>query len=165
MKYIISERQYFFLTEQSAIGLGPATAKVDPKEFDPHTRNTILQLSTAFIPYVGPYISAGIGLSDAKMYYDEGDKRMAGIVGLFSMIPGIGGLASKLGLGNIASKTLAEIGKKIGTGAKLTPAEIQIAQKVAQNAKVIQQSMNQKAKEVTKGFVAQNATAAATTNM
>ena len=162
MKYIISERQYYLLTEQSAIGLGPATANVDPKGFDPHTRNTILQLTTAFIPYVGPFISAGIGLHDAKKYYDEGNKRMAGIIGLFAMLPGIGGLTAKLGLGNIAPKTLAEIGKKIGTGAKLTPAEIQIANKVAVNAKVIQQSMNQKAKEVTKGFVAQNATVAAT---
>ena len=81
----------------------------DLKNIDPHTVNTLLAIGTAFIPFVGPFISAGIGLYDAKMYYDEGDTKTAGLVGLFACIPGIGGLASKLGLAKWTSKALGYV--------------------------------------------------------
>jgi hypothetical protein len=107
------------------------------KNMDPHTANTILQIATAFIPYVGPFISAGIGLYDAKMYYDEGDTKTAGLVGLFSVIPGIGGLSAKLGLTKWSAKALGELGKKISLGLKLTSTEIQVANIVAKNKNLI----------------------------
>jgi hypothetical protein len=104
---------------------------------DKHTILTILQIGTAFIPYVGPFISSGIGLYDAKTYYDEGDKKTAGLVGLFSIIPSIGGLARKMGLDKWSAKALSEIAKKISFGKKLLPAEIQVANKVVQYRNLI----------------------------
>jgi hypothetical protein len=80
----------------------------------------------------------GIGLADAAMYYNEGDKKTAGLVGMFAIIPGIGGLSSKLGLSKWGAKALGEIGKKIGMGAKLTSSEIQVANKIAQNRQLLQ---------------------------
>ena len=109
----------------------------DLKNIDPHTVNTLLAIGTAFIPFVGPFISAGIGLYDAKMYYDEGDTKTAGLVGLFACIPGIGGLASKLGLAKWTSKALGELGKKISIGSKLLPQEIQVANIIAKNKNLI----------------------------
>ena len=109
---------------------------------DKHTAMTILQIGTAFIPFVGPFISAGFGLADAAMYYNEGDKKTAGLVGIFSMIPGVGGLASKMGLGKWSAKALGEIGKKISFGSKLTPLESQVANRVAQYRQLIQTEMN-----------------------
>lgn len=119
---------------------------------DKHTILTILQISTAFIPYVGPLISGGIGLYDAKTYYDEGDKKTAGLVAMFSIIPGIGGLAGKLGLGKWGAKALGQIGKKISLGQKLLPVEIQVANKVVQNNKLIQSEV----KKLSKTAIAKN---------
>ena len=97
-----------------------------------HTTMTILQIGSAFIPFIGPFISAGIGLADAKKYYDDGDTKTAGLVGLFACIPGIGGLASKMGLAKWSAKALSEIAKKISLGKKLLPVEIQVANKIVQ---------------------------------
>ena len=104
---------------------------------DDHTVMTILQIGSAFIPLIGPFISAGIGLADAKMYYDEGDTKTAGLVALFSCIPGVGGLSTKLGLTKWTSKALGELGKKISMGSKLLPQEIQAAKIVAKNKNLI----------------------------
>lgn len=112
------------------------------KDIDPHTLMTIAQIGTAFIPFVGLFISAGIGLSDAAMYYNEGDKKTAGLIGVFSAIPGVGGLATKLGLTKFSAKALGEIGKKISFGSKLTPLESQVANRVAQYRQLIQTEMN-----------------------
>ena len=128
-----------YYAEEGGFKNEPTNVSIDgfynPK--DKHTLLTIAQIGTAFIPYVGTLISSGIGLYDAKTYYDEGDKKTAGLVAMFSIIPGIGGLAGKLGLGKWGAKALGQIGKKISLGLKLLPVEIQVANKVVQNNKLI----------------------------
>lgn len=104
---------------------------------DDHTVMTILQIGSVFIPFIGPFISAGIGLADAKMYYDDGDTKTAGLVALFACIPGVGGLATKLGLTKWTAKALGELGKKISMGSKLLPQEIKVANIVAKNKNLI----------------------------
>ena len=169
MKIIITESQHKFLVEQSdyimdkranaianvaGVRSDKDYQKTDKlidkahqgKPIDPHTLMTILQIGTAFIPVVGPFISAGIGLADAAMYYKEGDKKTAGLIGLFSVIPGIGGLASKMGLTKWSAKALGQIGKKISLGQKLSPVEIQVANKVAQNNTLIQSEVKKLSK-------------------
>jgi hypothetical protein len=154
MRYVITERQYRLISEQStptltssnqASSLQPTTnVKSGISEVPDISMHTVLMIggiAAAFVPYVGPFLSAGIGLYDAKLYYDEGDTKMAGLVGLFAIIPGIGGLAGKLGLGKWGAKALGEVGKKIGLGAKLTAQEVQVANIVAQNRNLIQQEI------------------------
>ena len=160
MKYVITERQYKTITEQwwndpkhpEWKQFAPTdyekreAKKIEQNlkglaELSPHTLMTILQIGTAFIPLVGPFISAGIGLADAAMYYNEGDKKTAGLIGVFSMIPGIGGLAGKLGLSKWTAKALGEVGKKISLGSKLSPLETQVANKVVQYRQLIQSEM------------------------
>ena len=104
---------------------------------DDHTAMTILQIGSAFIPFIGPLLSTGIGLADAALYYKEGDTKTAGLVALFSCIPGVGGLSTKLGLTKWTSKALGELGKKISMGSKLLPQEIQAAKIVAKNKNLI----------------------------
>jgi hypothetical protein len=165
MKYIITEQQYRFILEQKSDydmvnritkkvimeqSMGGMTSpqnfarysKESLEKMDPHTLMTITQIGTAFIPFVGPFISAGIGLTDAAMYYNEGDKKTAGLVGVLSVIPGIGGLASKLGLGKWSAKDLGEIGKKISMGKKLLPQEISAVKKIAKNKNLIFSEIN-----------------------
>lgn len=154
MRYLITERQYRLITEQApptltasnqTSALQPTTnvksGVYDVPDISMHTVLAIGGIAAAFVPLVGPLLSAGIGLYDAKLYYDEGDTKMAGLVGLFAIIPGIGGLAAKLGLGKWGAKALGEVGKKIGLGAKLTAQEVQVANIIAKNKNLIQQEI------------------------
>jgi len=137
-----SERQDFYSGNSERAGAALMSGSKKQMEYlhsiDPHTLLTITQIGTAFIPIVGPVISMGIGLADAAMYWNKGDKKTAGLIGVFSMIPGVGGLASKLGLGQFTAKALGEIGKKISLGLKLSPVEIQVVNRVAQYKQLIQ---------------------------
>ena len=133
---------------------------------DDHTVMTILQIGSVFIPFIGPFISAGIGLADAKMYYDDGDTKTAGLVALFACIPGVGGLATKLGLTKWTAKALGELGKKISMGSKLLPQEIKVANIVAKNKKLILADIKATpviAKEIAKQTAKQAAKQAVTT--
>lgn len=144
MKIIITEKQYRIITEQMSYYPGYAKDEEAARNWykqNAHTINTVLQIGSAFIPVIGPFISAGIGLADAAIYYKEGDTKTAGLIGLFSAIPGIGGLASKLGLTKWTAKALGEIGKKISLGAKLSPVEMQVTNRVAQYKQLIQSEM------------------------
>lgn len=48
----------------------------------------VLAIGALFIPGIGPFISLGIDLGNAAIYYNEGDKEMAGLVAALSIIPG-----------------------------------------------------------------------------
>lgn len=162
MKYIISERQYKIIEQSDSkfglerFGYNPNKPETMDKAadkqrqfnkdvadvvLDKHTLLTISSIGAAFIPFIGPFLSVGIDLANAALYYKEGDTKTAGMVGVFSMIPGVGGLAAKLGLAKWSSKALGEIGKKISLGQKLTPVESKVANRVAQYSQVIQTEM------------------------
>jgi hypothetical protein len=146
MKYIISERQYNLLSEQldSRMPFQPETFGYNPKKpettnaaaqkqkeffksIDPHTLAMILGIGSAFIPVVGPFISVGIGFADAALYYQEGDTKTAGLVAAFSLLPGLA-IANKIpGVKELGAKGMVLLASKIGSGAKLTKAEIEIA--------------------------------------
>jgi hypothetical protein len=169
MKIILTDKQYNFILEQRSdfamdrqsnamLRSSGIRSKEDynttnqviksasTTNIDPHTLMTVLQIGTAFIPFVGPFISAGLGLADAGLYYQEGDKKTAGMVGMFSIIPGIGGLASKLGLTKWTAKSLGEIGKKISSGTKLSQTEVQVVNKLVQNRQLIQNEITKLSK-------------------
>lgn len=168
MKIIITENQYNLILEQKsdyamdsqanaiARSAGIRSQKdyntvntitkkamdVTMGNMDKHTAMTILQIGTAFIPFVGPFISMGIGLADAAMYYKDGDKKTAGLVGALSCIPGIGGLSSKLGLTKWTAQSLGALGKKISMGSKLLPEEMAVAKIIAKNKNLILSEIN-----------------------
>jgi hypothetical protein len=144
MNIVITEQQYKLILEQRSDAAMDAQAKAIrnlPSEYK-HTLMTILGIGSAFIPFVGPFIAMGIGIADAKMYYDEGDKKTAALVGILSAIPAIGGLAIKLGLSQWTAKALGELGKKISLGSKLLPEEISAAKKIAENKNLILSEIN-----------------------
>lgn len=94
-----------------------------------HELMAIGEIVTAFIPIVGPTISAGLGLADAKMYHDEGDDYAAGLSIVLSLIPGgakvVKGLVPKL----------------IAKSGKLTAAEAAILKKVATSKTFINEQL------------------------
>ncbi len=73
----------------------------DPIEWfkDPHNLLTFFEVGTAFIPLVGPFLSAGFGLGNAKLYWDEGKKEDAALSAFFSVLPGLGEIGGKIAMG------------------------------------------------------------------
>ena len=110
-------------------------------ELDPHARNMILGIGLSFFGPVGLLLAAGVGLMDAKMYYDEGDKYTAGLIGMFSLLPGAG-LLTKLGLSSKwTAKNLVPIARKIKLGQKLFPEEVEVVNKITRNKQLIQNEL------------------------
>lgn len=155
MKIIITKSQHKLLIEQSdyimdkranalANTIGVRTNKdykstdklIDKNHqgspIDPHTLNAVLAIGTAFIPVVGPFISAGIGMYDAKLYYDDGDKKTAGLTAALSMLPFIGSIITKIpGVKQLGVKGMALLASKLGKGgSNLTKAELEIAKSI-----------------------------------
>jgi hypothetical protein len=156
MKYIITEEQYRVISEQNMSGWSQGLTSKQTSDavegwndaYSNHTLLTILQIGSAFIPLIGPFLSAGIGLADAGVYHKNGDTKTAGLIGLFSIIPGIGGLSAKLGIGTISSKIMAQIGKKISLGSKLTSEEAKVVSKIAKNRALIESEIKKLGTEV-----------------
>jgi hypothetical protein len=168
MKYLITERQYKIITEQSdsvmdkrANGILYSTGMRNKKEFektnkfiddaqksiDPHTLMTILAIGTAFIPVAGPFISVGIGLADAALYYKEGDKKTAGLTAVFSMLPFI----SKIpGVKQLGTKGMALLGSKLAKGVKsFSQSELEILNSIKQNESLINQGLTEASTKLT----------------
>lgn len=166
MKIIITERQYKTITEQWWNDpKHPEWKKYAPTDYekrevkkaetvlnnlDPHTIATIFSIGTAFIPVIGPFISAGIGLADAALYYKEGDKNAAGLTAAFSMIPFIGMIP---GVKELGSKGMAALASKISKGIKsFSPDEIKVLTAIKQNQSGIKQGL-EKASEALKPVI------------
>lgn len=145
MKIVISERQYKLFNEQvllgSGLGLLPTTTKIVKKY--PHEFLAITGIASAFIPLIGPFISVGIGFLDAALYAQEGDSTSAKLAAAFSIIPGLA-IANKIpGVKQLGSKGMALLAEKIGRGANLTKAELEIAEAIKNFTPKIQDELIQ----------------------
>jgi hypothetical protein len=108
---------------------------------DTHNLLMITSLASAFIPIVGPFVSAGIQLSDAGMYYQEGNTEMAGMSAMFALIPGSGVLLSKLPiLKNINPSLL----NKWKVGKTITPIEKEALDVLGKNISTVQKELGEK---------------------
>jgi hypothetical protein len=123
--------------------------------------NQILQIATVFIPVVGPFISAGIGLADAYAYHKEGDTKTAGLVGAFALLPGIGAVVSKIpGVKQLGVKGMSALAEKISKGVKITDAtELAIIEGMYMNRNLVQSGLNSQVRTL-----AQQASTKATNN-
>lgn len=115
------------------------------KDVDPHLVLAIVGIGTAFIPVVGPFIAAGIGLLDAGLYYKEGDKTSAAISGVFSLLPFVGKIP---GVKETSSAVWKAISSKLATGGKLLPAEVELVKQVGTNASSVQTALNAASKKL-----------------
>lgn len=163
MKYIISERQYNFMIEQSdsrmpfqpeTFGLKqgkPETVRPSvekQKEFfksvDPHTVLMITGIASAFIPLVGPFAAAGIGLVDAALYAKQGDPKTAGMIAMFSLIPGVGSIVNRIPvIRQLGVKGMSDLAQKLSKGQKITdPIELQVINGIKENVDLIKSALD-----------------------
>jgi hypothetical protein len=111
-----------------------------------HTVLTTLQIATAFVPIVGWAVSAGIGLIDAKMYYDEKDTKTAGLVAIFSILPGVLEVIQKIpGVNQLGKKGMSLLAKKLNvaktTSVKFSATEMEVLNELAKNDKFVKQQI------------------------
>jgi hypothetical protein len=113
---------------------------------DWHLVLTISSIATAFIPFVGPFISAGIDLADAAYYYNQGDKKTAGFVGMFAILP----LISKIpGVKELGKKGMSTLATKLLNKSELTPLEKEVAESLAKNKDEISKELSAFSKKAT----------------
>lgn len=120
-----------------------------------HEVNMVLQIGALFIPFVGPLVAAGIsggiGLMDAAQYYNEGDTKMAGMIGMFAVLPGVASVVSKIpGVKTLGAKGMSELAKKLTLGTKITnPTEIKVVTEIAKYKDLIKVEMEKIGKDAT----------------
>jgi hypothetical protein len=166
MKYFITKKQYNFILEQSdammdarvgiqnknmqALNLDPKNPE-DVKKYkekvygtvNEHVLLSILGVASLFIPVIGPFISAGIGLIDAGIFYKQGDTKTAGMVAMFSLIPGLGGIVSKIpGIKTLGKTGMINLANKLSKSQKLTETEISIVNSLQKNMPLLKQELN-----------------------
>lgn len=79
-----------------------------------HKLISTLTFVSAFIPFVGPFIAAGLGTADAAILYSQGKKGEAALTAGLSLIPFAAEIPGLKGVGqemfkNIAAKTINKI--------------------------------------------------------
>ena len=90
---------------------------------DGHNILSTVQFALMFIPVIGWFAAAGIGLANAGMYYKEGDSKQAGVEAIFALLPGVGKIGSTIGkkipsIGKLGATGMARLGKKLATSNK-----------------------------------------------
>lgn len=81
-----------------------------------HSILTTVQIALMFVPVIGWFAAAGIGLANAGMYYKEGDTKQAGVEAIFALLPGVGKIAKTIpGVGKLGAKGMAKLGGKLAT--------------------------------------------------
>jgi len=147
MKYIITERQYRLLSEQSMTGWANYVPQEKQKDvikgwdggLSSHNMNTMLGIASVMVPVIGPILTAAFGVGDSLKYFQEGKTKTATIGLLFSLIP----LSAKLlrlvpELSQIGLRGSVALVEKLISNSKLVPAETQILKKIATNKNVIE---------------------------
>ena len=117
-------------------------------KLDTHDYLNILEMATAFVPIV----SLGIGLVNAYAYYREGDTKMAGLMGLFSILPMIGTIPGVKKLGQVGMEVLASKLTKQGSKAILTDTEKEVMYGIKTN----QQNIENKLKTIANNAISNN---------
>jgi hypothetical protein len=147
MKYIITERQLKLISEQSMTGWGnyvpqgqqKSVVKGWDKALTSHDMNVFLGIVSVLIPVIGPFISSMVGLGDAARHFQEGNKKAATIITLFSLIPLSGKLLGLIPeLNQVGVRGSVALAEKLLSKTRLTPVEVQVVKKVATNKNVIQ---------------------------
>ena len=116
----------------------------DMTNFLQENRHGVLQvaaLGSFFIPLVGPFLSLGLELADASLYYNEGDKYMGGLTLAFAAIPTSQLVLKIPAVKKITKQSLVKILKFMELGPKskivLSQTEKETTEQIAKNSKWI----------------------------
>ena len=119
------------------------TCKVKRLESE-HNLLMALEIGTGLLGMAFPpllFVSAGISALDAKMYWDQGDKKMAGLTALFMILPGSIQAIKAFGPGlkTLGPKGMSLLAGKLAKGTALNAVEKELVEVIAKNPTVLQQ--------------------------
>lgn len=85
----LKEQPESYMDRKYGIGFDPVTGspRVPYIVQDPHLVLPVVSLMVSFVPIIGPFLGAAIGLMDAHLYYRDGDNYNAGLSLFFETIP------------------------------------------------------------------------------
>lgn len=143
-------------TNMNALGYGSNQSSTQQyksdvygKPFTGHEVATILQIGTAFIPVIGPFISSGIGFLEAKSYWDEGDKKTATIVAILSSLPLLGSVVSKIpGIKQLGKNGMIKLAEKISGGKPLSTIESNVVKGISSEKDLIKSEFSNYSKKL-----------------
>ena len=131
-----------------------------------HTVNLVLSVGSSFIPIIGPFISSGIGMMDAKQRWDEGHHAEAGVVAAFSLLPGIGAIISRIpGVKQLGAKGMSALAGKLASKAPLTQLEQGVVTGIGENSALVTQAVDNSVKQMASQGVSKVADTAAKTQL
>ena len=97
---------------------------------------SVLSFASAFIPVVGPFIAAGLGMTEAGISYSQGNKEEAAIGFILSAIP----LAAEIpGLKNVGQAVMKQIGGKILSKVPLSSYESEVVSYIGKNKAAVEE--------------------------
>lgn len=104
-----------------------------------HNVLSLFSIASAFIPVIGPFLSAGISLGNAGVYYKQGRTKEAGLTAVLGMIPAIGSIGriipgvTKLGVNGMQNLGAKMISIEGGSLAKLNQIEMEVVEGIKKN--------------------------------
>jgi len=121
--------------EQVLLGAGRGLQSLT-QNWDKHTWAQFGAIASYIIPFVGPALSLGFELLDAKFYYDEGDQVGTALALAFALIP-MGELIKTIpGVKKFTRTQLKKIAEK-ASKAPLTPDEKSLVEEFFENGEPI----------------------------
>ena len=97
---------------------------------------SVLSFASAFIPVVGPFIAAGLGMTEAGISYSQGNKEEAAIGFILSAIP----LAAEIpGLKNVGQAVMKQLGGKILSKVPLSSYESEVVSYIGKNKAAVEE--------------------------
>ena len=114
-------------------------------------QHTALEISALLAGLSGGFILPFIlGFADSALYYKEGDKKTAGLVAIFSLLPGMISVVNKIpGIKQLGAKGMGDLAVRVSKGQKIVkPTEIEVVNAIGKNRQLIQQEIKKSAKEM-----------------
>lgn len=138
------------------IRLLPSYKYEDPLS-DPHVLLSSLSFFTGFIPVVGPFLSIGIGLGNAALYWGEGKKEEAAIAAIFSLLPSFLKIVKKIPeIKTLGTTGMVRLADKVSKGERLIEMESKIVSKLTD--KQIKAELQEEINNFVKNTASQNVT-------
>ena len=139
--------------EQQKIATQSAALDVAGKFYQEHNHavNAVLGigLTLATGGVAGAIISAGVGLMDAKQYWDEGHHTEAGVVAVFSLLPGASIILSKFpGVKELGAKGMSALAQKLVSKSPLSQLEQKVVVELGENPQLVTQAVDDSIKQI-----------------
>ena len=109
--------------------------------------------ASAFIPVVGPFISAGISLGNSAYHWNQGKQKEAAVDAFFALLPMLGKIP---GVGSISKNLAKDLSMAVLESKALTIQELNALKRITQFDEVISKQMLRNVEKAAEGKISQH---------